>query len=183
MDIAALIISGLAAIIAAIGTILANRRANDALTESRKAVSTALWSDVQEAVQRLLGFDPSTEPVDERLANLRIAMIALTDELEDWEGLDAWLESERALGATIGREVMETAQHGQSAEERLKVLDLHMTWAQALSQNLRRFRSVGHDKGSLTKLRDNNLALIKSIHDRRGWETPPTSNPRLKPLD
>ncbi|WP_256030653.1 hypothetical protein [Leifsonia xyli] len=42
MDIAALIISGLAVVIAAIGTILANRRSNDALKESRKAVTTAL---------------------------------------------------------------------------------------------------------------------------------------------
>lgn len=77
MDIAALVISGLAAIIAGLGTILANRRANQALRESRKAVTTALWSAVQEAVQRLVGFDPTTEPVGERLANLRITMIDL----------------------------------------------------------------------------------------------------------
>ena len=183
MDIIALVISGLAAIVAAIGTILANRRANDALKESRRAVTTALWSAVQEAVQRLVGFDPSTEPVGERLANLRIAMIALTDEYEDWEGLDAWLEAERTLGATIAREVIETALPGESADSRLKVLDLHITWAQALSQNLRRFRNAGYDKNALAKLRHNDLELIKTIHERHGWEMPPTSNPRLAPLE
>lgn len=42
MDIAALVISGLVAVIAGIGTTLANRRANEALLESRKATATAL---------------------------------------------------------------------------------------------------------------------------------------------
>lgn len=182
MDIAALIISGLAAVVAAIGTILANRRSNDALKESRKAVTTALWSGVQEAVQRLVGFDPTTEPVGERLANLRIAMIALTDEYEDWEGLDSWLEAERSLGATIAREVMEAARPDDTPEERLKVLDLYITWAQALSQNLRLFRSKGYDKEALSKLRENDLMLIKEINERHGWTMPPASNPRLSQL-
>ena len=182
MDIAALIISGLAAVIAAIGAILTNRRSNDALAESRKAVTTALWSAVQEAVQRLVGFDPSIEPVGERLADLRIAMIALTDEYEDWEGLDSWLEAERTLGATIAREAMVAARPGDSAEKRLEVLDLQITWAQALSQNLRLFRSKGYDKEALSRLRENDLVLIKEIHERHGWNMPPASNPRLSPL-
>lgn len=183
MDIAALVISGLAAVIAGLGTILANRRANEALRESRKAVTTALWSAVQEAVQRLVGFDPTTEPVGDRLANLRIAMIALTDEHEKWEGLDLWLEAERTLGATIAREVMEKARPGDSADKRLENLDLYITWAQALSQNLRRFRSTGYDKDALAKLRKNDLELIKTIHERNGWDMPPASNPRLTPLN
>ena len=183
MDIAALIISGLAAVFAGIGTVLANRRSKDALKESRKAVATALWSALQEAVQRLVGFDPSAEPVGDRLANLRIAMVALADEYTDWDGLDSWLEAERVLGATIAREVMETARPGESAEQRLKILDLHITWAQALSQNLRLFRNNGYDKEALSKLRANALGLVEEIHGRHGWEMPPASNPRLSPLE
>lgn len=109
MDIAALVISGLAVIIAGLGTIMVNGRANEALRESRKAVTNALWSAVQESVQRLVGFDPTSEPIGEGLANLRMAMIALADEYTDWEGLDKWLEAERALGATLGRQVKDAA--------------------------------------------------------------------------
>ncbi|AAT89437.1 hypothetical protein Lxx16600 [Leifsonia xyli subsp. xyli str. CTCB07] len=105
-------------------------------------------------------------------------MIALTDEHEDWKGLEA----ERALGATLAREVMEAARPGDSVAERLEVLDLYITWAQALSQNLRLFRTKGYDREALSRLRENDLALIKEIHERHGWNMPPTSNPRLSPL-
>lgn len=183
MDIAALIISGLAAVIAAIGTLLANRRANDALRESRKAVTTTLWSAAQEAVQRLVGFDPSREPVGERLANLRITMIDLADEYNDWEGLDGWLEAERVLGATLGRQVMDAARPGDSVEQRLQNLDQFVTWTQALSQNLRLFRSTGYNNEALSKLRSHAVNLTKKIHEQHGWDLPPASNPRLSPLD
>lgn len=183
MDIAALVISGLAAIIAGLGTILANRRANEALRESRKAVTTALWSAVQEAVQRLVGFDPTTEPVGERLANLRITMIDLSDEYTDWDGLDEWLEAERVLGATLGRQVMDAAKPGDTVEQRLENLEPLMNWAQALSQNLRRFRATGYDKRALPKLQSQAEELTKRIHERHGWKLPPTSSPHLRPLD
>lgn|SRR5690606_15704264 len=101
MDIAALIISGLSLVVAGIGTYWSNRRSKEALAESRRAAADAHWSALQEAVQRLIGFDPSAEPIRDRLTNLRIAMLALVDELGDeWEGLDVWLDAERALGAT-----------------------------------------------------------------------------------
>lgn len=183
MDIAALVISGFAAVIAGIGTILANRRSSEALRESRKAVSTALWSALQEAVQRLVGFDPSVEPVGERLTNLRIAMIDLADEYTDWDGLDSWLEAERVLGATFARQVMDAAQPGDSIEQRLKNLDPLISWTQALSQNLRLFRSTGYDKETLSKLQVHATDLIRDIHERHGWDLPPTSNPRLSPLN
>lgn len=183
MDIAALIFSGLAIVIAGLGAFLANRRANEALQESRKAVSTALWSGLQEAVQRLVGFDPSAEPIGERLANLRIASINLVDEYTDWEGLDTWLESERVLGATLGRQVMEAAKPGGSVEQRVKSLDPLISWTQALSQNLRLFRRTGYDKEALTKLQGNAADLTRRIHKRHGWELPPTLNPHLSPLD
>ncbi|TFB54222.1 hypothetical protein [Cryobacterium sp. Sr3] len=183
MDIAALVISGLAAIIAGLGTVIANRRANEALRESRQAVTTALWSAVQEAVQRLVGFDPITEPVGERLANLRIAMIDLADEYTDWDGLDEWLEAERVLGATLGRQVMVTAKPGDSVEQRLENLDPLMNWAHALSQNLRHFRATGYDKQALPKLQSHAGDLTKRTHERHGWQLPPTSIPYLRPLD
>jgi hypothetical protein len=55
----------------------------------------------------MIGFDPASEPIGDRLANLRIAMIALVDEMHDWAGLDKWQEAERTLGALLGRQVME----------------------------------------------------------------------------
>jgi hypothetical protein len=72
----ALVVSGLSLLVAVVGTVLPNRRSSEALDESRKAVTTALWSGAREAVQRLIGFDPASEPVGDRLANFRIAMIA-----------------------------------------------------------------------------------------------------------
>lgn len=43
-------------------------------------------------------------------------MIALADEYTDWGGLDKWLEAERALGATLGRQVKDAAKPGYSVE-------------------------------------------------------------------
>ena len=183
MDIAALVISGFAAILAGVGTILANRRASEALRESRKAVTTADWSAVQESVQRLIGFDPAHEPVGERLANLRITMINLADEYTDWDGLDRWLEAERILGATFARQVMAAKKPGDSVDQRLKNLDPMMGWAQALSQNLRHFRAIGYDKVALVKLQSNAEDLVKQLQARHGWQQPPTSSPHIKPLD
>lgn len=183
MEVAALVISVVAALIAGLGTYLANKRSKEALRESRKAVTTALWSALQDAVQRLVGFDPSVEPIGERLANLRIAGIELADEYTDWDGLDTWLEAERVLGATLGRQVMDAAKPNDSVEQRLKNLDPLISWAQALSQNLRLFRKTGYDKAALSKLRENATGLTKDVHEKHGWDLPSTSNPRLKPLE
>ena len=149
MDVLALIISVLSLLVAGVGTFLANRRAKEAVDESRKASADARkaaldarWFAVQEAVQRLIGFDPTAEPVGDRLANLRITSIALVDQLDDWDGIDSWLEAERTLGATIGRQVMEAAKPGDTVDVRVENLDPLMSWAHALSSNLRHFRFI-----------------------------------------
>lgn len=183
MEVIALLVSVLSLAVAGIGTFQANKRATEALAESRRAAGDARWFAAQEAVQRLIGFDPTAEPLKDRLANLRIATIALVDSLDGWAGLDRWLEAERVLGATLGRQVMESARPGDGVEERLTQLDPLMSWAQALSQNLRLLRSTGHDEQVLGKLRVNAEALVKRIHERHGWQLPPTSNPRIQPLE
>jgi hypothetical protein len=179
MDVLALIFSALSLTVAFGGTYLANKRAKEALDLSRRATADARWSALQEAVQRLIGFDPASEPIGERLANLRISMIGLVDELALWPGLDAWLESERILGATYGRQVAEAARPGDGIEERVNNLDPLMTWAQALSQNLRYFRAHGHNESAIKKLEMNATRMIKQLHDRNGWRLPPTANPRI----
>ena len=183
MNAIALVVSGLSLVVAVVGTVLANRRASEAIAESRRAATVALWSGAQEAVQRLIGFDPASEPVGERLANFRIAMIALVDELEGWEGLDRWLEAERALGTTLARQVMERAKPGDTVDERLNVLDPYQRWAQVLGMNLRRFRAVGYDGGAVTELREHAAKELKAICEANGWPLPPTTIPGLRALD
>lgn len=183
MDILALVISALSLIVAGVGTYQANKRANEALAESRKAAEDARWLAVQEAVQRLVGFDPTAEPVGERLANLRITSIALVDQLDGWDGLDSWLEAERTLGATIALQVMEAARPGDKVDRRVENLDPLMSWAHALSSNLRHFRSVGHDAAALAKLQANAEEHVVAIHARHGWDLPPRTDPRVQPLE
>lgn len=182
MEATALALSGLSLLVAVLGTVLSNRRSSDALAESRKAASAALWSGVQEAIQRLLGFDPTMEPIGERLANLRIASIDLIDGLEGWDALGPWLEAERALGATLGRQVMNSARKTDTVEQRLTKLDPYNRWAVALSQNLRHFRAKGYDADAAEKLRGNAVSQTKAIHAKHGWELPPTSLPGVEPL-
>lgn len=183
MDVIAIVVSVLSLAVAGVGTVLANRRANEALAESRKAAASALWSGAQEAVQRMIGFDPTLEPVGERLANLRIAMIALVDELPDWAGLDKWLEAERALGAVLGRQVMERGKPGDTVEERLLANDPYQRWAQVLGSNLRRFRAVGYDAVAAAKLREHAENQLKEISQANEWPLPPTTIRGLKALD
>lgn len=183
MEVGALVVSGLSLAVAVIGTVLSNKRSGEALSESRKAAASALWSGVQQAVQRFIGFDPTMEPIGDRLANFRIATIALVDELDGWQGLDTWLEAERNLGAVLGRQVMEAAKPGDSVEERLANLDPYQRWAQVLSQNLRRFRAVGFDADAALKLRASAESQAKTIYEKHGWALPPTSIPGLTSLD
>ena len=183
VDVIALIVSGLSLAVAAVGTVLSNKRSSEALAESRKAAAAALWFGIQEAAQRFIGFDPASEPIGERLANLRIAMIALVDELDDWAGLDQWLEAERALGATLGRQVMELSKPGDSVDQRLKLLDPYQRWAQVLGSNLRRFRGEGYDADAATKLRDHAADQLRRVCHAHGWPLPSTTIPGLKALD
>lgn len=173
MEIAAVVISLVSLIVATVGTALANKRAKEAIEESRKAAASALWASVQEAIQRMIGFDPASEPIGDRLVNLRIAMIALVDEMHDWAGLDKWLEAERTLGALLGRQVMERTRRGDSVDERLKILDPYQRWAQVLGSNLRRFRAVGYDPGVAAKLHDHAESHIKQVCEANGWAIPP----------
>lgn len=183
MDVAALVISILSLIGAVVGTFLANKRAKEAMALSRRAVADSRWSAAQEAVQRLIGFDPAAEPVGERLANLRIAFVALIDDLPDWTGLGSWLASEQVLGATLGREVIELSKPSDGVEKRLQNLELLSGWAQALSSNLRYLRSNGLDVEAMTKLQENAVGLTREIHEKHGWGLPATAYPYIRPLD
>lgn len=94
MEVAAFALSGLAVVISALGVLLNDRRARasgriaqEALDESRRAATNALWSDAIEAAHRVL-IDPTTEPVGDKLATLRVRLTALVDGLPTWEGLD-----------------------------------------------------------------------------------------------
>lgn len=182
MDMIALLISVVSLFVAFAGTYLANKRSKEALAFSKQAVVDGQWSALQEAVQRLMGFDPTAEPVGERLANLRIAMTALVDELPTWTELGPWLDVERGLGAALAREVMERHDPTASVDQRLSNLEVYQTWAQALSANLRRLKSKGYDAASLAKLALHNRELIVQIHRKNGWEVPPEANPRIHPL-
>lgn len=185
LDVSDLFTLGIALLalgVSAVGTYQANKRAKEALAASRKAAVGAHWSALQEAVQRLMGFDPTAEPVGERMTNLRIAIINLTDELEGWDGFESWLWAEHALGATLSQELMETAEPNAGVEQRVKRLEPLMAWASALSGNLRRFRSVGHDQETLSLLQANAEDYRKSLYAQYGWQLPPAENPRLRPL-
>lgn len=143
----------------------------------------ARWADTQAAVQRLIGFDPTTEPIGDRLTNLRIALVSLVDALPAWTGLDTWLEAERALGAVLGRQVMEKSKPNDTVDERLRILDPYQTWAQALSNNLRHLRSVGFDASTLAKLRRHAEESGAEVYRVNGWTPPRAMSDRLRPLD
>jgi hypothetical protein len=183
VEVVALVISGLSLVVAGLGTYQANKRASEALVAARNSEVDARWFALQEAVQRLIGFDPTAEPVGQRLQNLRITMIELVDQLEGWDGMGSWLDAERSLCATISRQVMEVSEQGQTVEQRLKNLEPLISWAHALSNNLRLFRSTGYNATVLAELQANAEAIVGSIHERHGWELPPSTNPRVRPLN
>lgn len=110
-------------------------------------------------------------------------MIELTDALDGWDSFDEWLEAERALGAALGRQVMENAKPSDTVDERLAVLDPYNRWAQVLGHNLRRFRSQGYKKASAAELRDHATDQMKKLYQRHGWTLPPTTIPGLRTLD
>ena len=102
MDIIAPVISALSLMVVGIGTYQANKRAKEALVESHRATADARWFALQETGQRFTGFYLTAEPVGERLASLRIALIALVDQLDGSDCLDSRLEAEPALDGPSG---------------------------------------------------------------------------------
>ena len=136
-------------------------------------------------MQRFVGFDPSAEPIGERLSDFRIATIALVDELEDWADLDTWLEAERALGAVQGLQVMKMMEQGGTIDQRLATLEPFQLWAQALSSNLRHFRTTGFDAAVAAKLSKIAQDQARSINEKHGFDqqSSPPSGLKLKPLD
>lgn len=182
LAVLALGLSGVSLIVSIVGTALSNKRSSEALKEARTATETALWSGMQDAVQRLVGFDPTVEPVGERLANFRIAGISLVDGLGTWDGLDRWLESERLLGAVLAREVMSRVTQQDSVEQRVEMLLPYQQWAGILSQNLRHFHRTGFDLEALAKLDAAAQDRLRTVAARNGWEIPPRESPEVTPL-
>ena len=181
MEVLALVFSGLAIVVAVAGTVLSNRRSTEALELSKRAEASAVWSPVQDAVQRLIGFDPSREPVGERLANLRIAGIALADDL-GWEGLDSWLKAERALGSAYAQRAMHASSTNDTPERRVDVTQPYWTWADVLAHNLRRFRREGYKVDEMESLRSHALGEVKRIHEKHDWPLHPTTLPGVETL-
>lgn len=175
MDVLAIVMSGLALLVSAIGTYLADRRARAserlaqrAVDDGREAAANALWSDAIEAVHRVL-IDPTTEPIGDRLRTLRIRLTSLVDGLPDWNGLDGWLVAEHHLGVSLGRQVMEQARPGASIEEQLSLLRPHQDWGAAFAQNLRYLRKIGNSPGDITRLRVQARDAIERVYSRNDW--------------
>ncbi len=61
---------------------------------------------------------PSDEPVGDRPASFRFAVIAPSEELGTRDGLDARLDDQRTLGATVSRHVAESAEQSGTVEQR-----------------------------------------------------------------
>lgn len=183
MDLAAVVLSGLSLVIAVVGTALANKRSKEALDESRRAAASALWADVQQAVQRFIGFDPRAELIGDRLINFRVATIALIDELDGWPGFDRWLDTERVLGTVLGRQVFELASRDDTVDQRLAILDPYQRWALVLSQNLRRFRKIGFDARVVQELHASAKSQINAVCETHGWPLPPEVITGVEPID
>ena len=180
MTVIALVVSGLSLVVAGLGTYLSNKRASEAIEEARKAADAVLWTGAQEAIQRLIGFDPASEPVAERLTNLRISMITLVDELDGWDDFDQWLEAERVLGTTLGRQVMERASPQDTVDDRLAILDPYQRWAQLFGHNLRHFRNEWYNADTVWELRGHASDEVRRVCDANGWPLPPTTIPGLR---
>jgi len=182
MEITTLIIAILALIVAGLGAYFTNKRSLEALRIAKESQSSALWAKVQEAVQALVAFDPASEPVGDRLLKLRVALIELVDTWPEWEGFDAWLAAEHALGVNLGRQVMEQSRKDDTLDRRLAVLEPCSAWAQALGSNLRVIRSRGFDGDVAVKLRGIAETRVKALVQGNGWEAPDRTV-RFEPLD
>lgn len=158
--------------VAIIGTALSYKRSGQALEQSRKAATTALWADALGALQRLVGMDPLEEPMQEKFANVRVSITALIDDLE-WEGFDRWVAAEHQLGASLARGAMESGSPNDTADERFKKLEPFMEWATILSTNLRFARKSGSRPAEFKKLQEAASANMAKLYKQRGWGTPP----------
>lgn len=132
------------------------------------------WADLIEAVLRL-PLDPTQADVRERLATLRVRIIALVDALPKWTGLDEWLSAEHGLGAAIGRHVLQSSHSRMSEKSYVEALMPYMTWSMRLSQNLRHLHNTGYAPDELRALRESAIQGIRQVYARNGWGEPELS--------
>lgn len=176
---ASLAIAGLALVVSVVGTALSDRRARaserlamEAKGEALAMRTDALWAAYIESIHGVLSLDPLAEPVRDAWQRMRVTATALADGLQDWNGLDAWLAAEHALGVTLGRELLENAQVGDSADERLAKMRSSIDWAMALLNNARLFRGRGQDSATIQDLTRHAETVARQVHERNGWEMP-----------
>jgi len=181
------LLAALALLVSIVGTIQANRRALaserlavEARDEARAARTDALWSALVESIHGVVSLDPTTERVKDQWQRLRVTAVALVDGLPDWDGLDRWLSAEHALGAAIGRQVMEQSKPDDTADQRIAILKPSIDWAMALMNNVRLFRAQGHDAAAMQSLTDNAHDVARRLYARNGWDLP--EPPAWQPL-
>mgnify|MGYP003378695389 CR=1 FL=1 len=95
------------------------------------------------------------------------------------------LEAERVLGAVQGLQVIKVMGQGDTIDLRLATLEPFQLWAQALSSNLRYFRTTGFDAAVAAKLSKIAQDQARSINEKHGFDqqSSPPSGMKLEPLD
>lgn len=179
MAVAAFVLSIISVLVAVVGTVLSNRRANEsqrvaeeALDDTRQARLDAVWSAAIEAVGRIYGLDPTRNDMQKPLQDLRVAETALADVLPTWHGVDRWLAAEHARGSSIARHVLENARPGVTIDEHMTVLQPFMDWGMEFSQNLRHVRTIGPAPVEIADLTKHAVAEAVKVHQLNGWPIP-----------
>ena len=118
---------------------------------------------------------PSDPALSEKVQNLQLSLVALTDGLhgEEWKGLDEWLQAEHNVGIALARELLEAyaAETNMSVDQVFKLQEPYAIWATVLANNLRQFRK-GSNPEVLRKQIDSTSSVLKKIYARNGWEMP-----------
>ena len=189
-----LVFAALSVLVAGIGAWLSNQRARaaenaagealqDARLARRQALELALWTNLLEAVNRFMNFDPAREPVETRLDDLRIRMMVLIDHFDAWDGFDTWLAEEHALGTAYGRQSMQLHQKGESVDAAVARNIPYSDWAAGLITNLRWIRRNGYKPKTVNYLYGEARQRRETLYRTRKWGPMPMKVPGLMALD
>lgn len=192
MDVAALVIAGLALLVSVLTAWSSHRNgakanriatnansiAADSLAEARSAKVGEVWAAVIESVNERATLNPLAEDVGAPLRRSRSALMALVDALPEWKALGAWLALEHGLGSLASRADME-----DMSGDRERLPERQMRWGMALVTNLRRFRATGYDEATMKRLTENAREQLTRLCEARGWDVPPEKMDGIEPLD
>lgn len=167
----------------------ANAISAQAAQDSRDVPKAVAWNDYVVALAAIQTFDPTSEPLGDRLVALRTRSMLLID-LLDWDGFDKWLAAEQQAivylmheADVVGQSKRQRLGRDLTTEEVVEIVKEMHTRVAALTTNVRRLRKVGTGELPYDEFAESAWDSARATCKRNGWPVPTGKIEGIEPYE